>query len=128
MLDDAVDTVIWSATESAATIIAASIPVLRKFLKEKITSAVTYVQGSTGRSKRSEQRTADQSKGARQSIHLSNLSSKATSSKPRSRTYSELDDLDDLDDESERKMLRENEDQFHQSAGLQMPPPVVVAT
>ena len=125
MIDDAVDTVVWSATESAATIIAASIPVLRKFLKEKITSAVTYVQGSTGRSKRSEQRTADQSKGARQSIHLSDLSSsKATSSKPRTRTYSELDDLDD---ESGRSILRENEVQFQQNAGLQMPPPVALA-
>lgn len=125
MIDDAVDTVVWSATESAATIIAASIPVLRKFLKDKITSAVTYVQGSTGRSKRSEQRTADQSKGARKSIHLTNLSSKATSSKPRSRTYTEFDDLDD---ESGRSILRENEDQFQQNAGLQMPLPVGLAT
>lgn len=126
MIDDAVDTVVWSVTESTATIIAASIPVLRKFLKEKINSAVTYVQqGSTGRSKRSEQRTVDQSKGARKSIHLSDLSSKATSSKPRSRTYSELDDLDD---KSERSILREREDQSQQNVGLKMPPPVGLAS
>ena len=125
VIDDAVDTVIWSATESAATIIAASIPVLRKFLKEKITSAVTYVQGSTGRSKNSGQRTADQSNGAKQSVHLSNLSSKGTSSKPRTRTYSELDDIDD---ESGRSILREYGDQSQQSAGLQMPPPGCLAT
>lgn len=123
-VDDAVDTVIWAATESAATIVAASIPVLRKFLKQKIISVTTYVQkGSTGRSKKSEQRTADQSKGARQSIHLSNLS-KGTSSKSRSQTYAELDDLDD---ESERSILQEHGDQPRGAAGLQMPPPVGLA-
>jgi hypothetical protein len=46
-----VQSVIWAATESATTVTAASIPVLRKFFKDKVTTYRTQTGGSTSKTK-----------------------------------------------------------------------------
>lgn len=48
--DDATKSVIWSAAESAMTIVATSIPVLRAFINKKIGSAISYIRSSSNRS------------------------------------------------------------------------------
>jgi hypothetical protein len=50
-LDDAYNTVIWSIAETAMTIVATSIPVLRVFFKQAVNSAIESYQNSSGVSK-----------------------------------------------------------------------------
>ncbi|KAE8836455.1 hypothetical protein HRS9139_04553 [Pyrenophora teres f. teres] len=48
---EAYNSVIWSAAESAMTIVATSIPILRVFFKQRIKEAITSYQNSSSRSK-----------------------------------------------------------------------------
>lgn len=92
MLDDALDNNLWTGTEMAATIVAASIPVLRGFFKEKAATAFRR----KGRSDGSGEPTAAGARRsvAKQNIRLSSKTATGTSASSQSRTYLELDDLD----------------------------------
>jgi len=50
-VDAAYNSVIWSAAESAMTIVATSIPILRVFFKQRIQEVITSYQNSSSRSK-----------------------------------------------------------------------------
>ena len=50
-VDAAYNSVIWSAAESAMTIVATSIPILRVFFKTRIQEVITSYQNSSSRSK-----------------------------------------------------------------------------
>ncbi|KAF2998076.1 hypothetical protein E8E14_001810 [Neopestalotiopsis sp. 37M] len=102
---NAVQSVLWSATESSVTIIAASIPILRKFLKEKISSFGSYVggYGSSGKSRRTA--TAGNSEVRRGSVPLSRISIKPdmpTKQDIQPRLSQEV-----TDDESSRSILHD---------------------
>ncbi|ETS73862.1 hypothetical protein PFICI_14808 [Pestalotiopsis fici W106-1] len=102
---NAVQSVIWSATESAVTIIAASIPILRKFLKEKISSFGSYVggYGSSGKSRRTAQ-SAGNSEARRGSVPLSRISIKPDM--PKMDTQRRMSQ-EGTDDESSRSILHD---------------------
>ena len=76
--------------------IAASIPVLRAFLKQKLASTRTLLRiGQTGHSKDASQRSVGGGGSlAKEGIRLSSKIAHGNSSNSRGRTYSELDDLD----------------------------------
>lgn len=102
--DNAVQSVVWSATESTVTIIAASIPILRKFLKEKISSFATYIPGaygSSGKSRRTGQ-SAGESEARRGSVPLSRISVKHDTLKADTRRPSSHEVTDD---ESSKSIL-----------------------
>lgn len=125
---DAKDSIIWSATESAATIVAACIPILRKLLKDKVSSAVAYVTGSGGISgKRSMGKSRSQTQRSQTASAANAFSRKhggasfemSSPSQPR-RTFKGVDIMSrlsksttcpygqiDEDNESNRSILRE---------------------
>lgn len=104
---------IWSGTEIAATIIASSIPVLRKFFTEKVNSVVEAYgtryglsasggsgSGSNGQSKGST------TKGS--SVVMSRLSKNSKGNTSRGTTWLDSTENREEDSESRRSILGEN--------------------
>lgn len=79
----------------AATIIAASIPVLRGFFKNKV-STTGRSAGPKGRSNGSSEQTADGESNsvAKENIRLSSRVARGNSLRPQPHAYTELDELD----------------------------------
>lgn len=100
--DDATKSVIWSAAESAMTIVATSIPVLRAFINKKIGSAISYIRSSSNRSTNA---SVMQSR-ANTNVRLSTIISKKETSRNMSRANTSTRNsknwitLDDISDKS----------------------------
>jgi hypothetical protein len=66
--DDAYNSVIWSVADSATTIVATSMPVLRVFFQRAVNSAIETYQNSSGRGKSRNDPTATASTRAEVSL------------------------------------------------------------
>jgi hypothetical protein len=106
--DDATKSTIWSVAETAVTVIATSIPVLRTLVQKKMSSAIGYIHNSSSKSGNT---SAQRSKGTSRivdSIRLSNALSKKDVSRTsrcdplsgNSKQWISLDDISETDTRS----------------------------